>query len=85
MVAYSIFFRHLYGERNDEFLINLERFVKAVVGNSYKLSFKNLLFQRQSMNQSIEKRPFFCSELVAKAFKELGLLKTERACCQFMP
>jgi hypothetical protein len=30
-------------------------------------------------------REFFCSELIAKAYKEVGLLETTKASCQFMP
>jgi hypothetical protein len=37
------------------------------------------------METELEKRKFFCSELVAKGYKELGLLKTEKASSCFMP
>ena len=39
----------------------------------------------EESQEDMEKRAFFCSELIAKAFKECGLLNTDDACCQFMP
>ncbi len=33
----------------------------------------------------MDSRNFFCSELVAKAYKECGLLNTSRACCTYYP
>jgi hypothetical protein len=34
---------------------------------------------------SIEERQFFCSELIAKAYKEVGILNTDTASWKFMP
>jgi hypothetical protein len=33
----------------------------------------------------MEERGFFCSELIAKAYKECGILSTDSASCQFFP
>jgi len=64
----------------------MESFVKSTLGNSYRISIKNLLFRVPSVaNQNINNREFFCSELVAKAYKHLGLLKTQHAAWDFMP
>lgn len=88
--------RHLYCERDEAFLNAMEKFIKTTVGNNYNISLNNLLFRRKSLkkksttgsateSEDIESREFFCSELIAKAFKECGLLATDVASCQFMP
>jgi hypothetical protein len=53
--------------------------LKEVVGNKYGLSTSKLLFRRESVKSVKgkyidEDRTFFCSELVAKAFKVLGII-----------
>ena len=69
----------------------MENFVKTTLGNSYSISLKNVLFRRKSVNprsqdsQDIDSREFFCSELIAKAYKEAGLLNSEEASWAFMP
>ncbi len=59
--------------------------MKAVIGNEYAINMKKLIFARSSMKESLDKRKFFCSELIAKAFKEAGLIKSELACSNFYP
>jgi len=81
--------RHLECERDEAFLTTMEAFIKSVVGNSYNISMRQVLFRKKSFDgkgtSGIEERGFFCSELIAKAFKECGLLVSEQASCQFMP
>ena len=53
--------------------------MRRVIGNKYKLSLKNLFFKKNSLidneNDDDEmERSFFCSELVAKAYKKVGIL-----------
>ena len=58
----------------------MEAFIKSVVGNSYNISMRHVLFRKKSFDKGsngIEERGFFCSELIAKAFKECGLLVSE--------
>jgi hypothetical protein len=59
--------------------------VKAVIGNDYQISMKKLVFARSTMKENLDKRKFFCSELIAKAFKEAGLIKSDLACSTFYP
>ena len=80
--------RHLECERDEAFLTQMEAFIKSVVGNSYNISMRHVLFRKKSFDKNSsqnEERRFFCSELIAKAFKEVGLLQSEQASCQFMP
>jgi hypothetical protein len=32
-----------------------------------------------------EDRTFFCSELIAKAYKVLGIIEDDKACCKYYP
>jgi hypothetical protein len=57
----------------------LEIFLKEAVGNSYGMSTSKLLFHRPSAKPKKgvfvdDDRTFFCSELVAKAYKVLGFM-----------
>ena len=65
-------------------LDQFEVFVRTVLGNHYSINFKKL-FARATTAKKLEQRQFFCSELVAKAFKEMGLLKTAKASSTFYP
>ena len=85
--------RHLECERTEPFLSALENFVKTTLGNAYAISLKNVLFRRRnSLNRKTydalpdnDNREFFCSELIAKAYKEAGLIMQEQASWAYMP
>ena len=60
-------------------IARLEIFLKEAVGNNYGMTTSKLLFHRPSAKPKKgvfvdEDRTFFCSELVAKAYKVLGLM-----------
>jgi len=72
----------------------MEKFIKTTVGNNYNISLTNILFRKKTIKKSgagassqsdLEDREFFCSELIAKAFKEVGLLTTDQGSYKFMP
>lgn len=79
----KIITRKLCYEMTNERLNDLDQFRRNSVGHRYGLSAKKILFnQRSEPNlhdagpSEIEKdRQFFCSELIAKAFKVLGVIK----------
>ena len=75
----------MYCERDDLFLLELETFIKTVVGNKYHLPIGKVLFHRKTHHQNIKQRKFFCSELIAKAYKQIGILESDKACHRFMP
>lgn len=83
--------RHLEVERDDEMIDKLEIFLKEAVGNRYGISTSKLLFQRNTIKPKTGKyidddRTFFCSELVAKAYKILGIMEEDgRPCNYFYP
>ena len=58
-------------------------------GNNYNLNIKNFLFKNGSVvisdDLELEKRKFFCSELIVKAYKELGLMNTTKTSQSFSP
>ena len=65
--------RHLELPRTDEFMQNMKNFIENSLGKSYKLNPKKLL---RTVDPGTEE-DFFCSELVAAAYKKLGLLPAE--------
>jgi hypothetical protein len=71
--------RKLIYEMTSERLNDLDDFRRATVGHSYGLSPKKLFFNQKSTGnlrgQIEQDRQFFCSELIAKAFKVLGVMK----------
>lgn len=87
----QVVLRHLEVDRNDEMIDKLEIFLKEAVGNKYGISTSKLLFQRNTVKPKTGKyidddRTFFCSELVAKAYKILGIMEEDgRPCNHFYP
>lgn len=89
----KLVFRHVNFDRNDKMFENLDKFLAEAIGLSYGLS-ANSIFRRGTVKQIngenneliSEDRTFFCSELVAKAFKLLGIIKDDEvSCTQFYP
>ena len=68
-------------------MMDLDAFVREVVGHKYALSIAKLLQRKtvalDTLNNGgkfvTENRTFFCSELVAKAYKVMGLLEKDGA------
>lgn len=75
-------FRHIDFDRSDHMVDQLEKFLKEAVGRQYSITF-NKLTRSETVKKKTETdtelidedRTFFCSELVAKAFKVLGIMK----------
>jgi len=85
-------FRHINFDRSDAMVDNLEKFLKEAVGLKYGLGSKKLLrretLKKEDASRELidEERTFFCSELVAKAFKVLGIIKNDEiSSAQFYP
>jgi hypothetical protein len=75
----KVVLRHLDIERGDDMITKLEVLLKESVGNKYGLSAGKYLLGRASVKPKKgkfidEDRTFQCSELVAKAYKILGVL-----------
>ena len=75
----NVVLRHIEVNRSQNMIERLEIFLKEAVGNSYGMSTSKLLFHRPSAKPKKgvfvdEDRTFFCSELVAKTFKVLGIM-----------
>ena len=74
----KLIFRHVNFERGDKMVDNLEKFLSEAVGQNYGmrgiLRSKTLKPSEESDRIIQEDRSFFCSELVAKAYKLLGVI-----------
>ena len=81
--------RHVNFDRGDEMVDNLEKLLSEAVGKKYSL--KGLLKQKtikmkkgeNGKGDSLlaEDASFFCSSLVAKAFKLLGIIENDDTSC----
>lgn len=89
----KLVFRHVNFDRGDKFVDKLEKFLSEAVGLKYGLNAGKLSRQKTQhlkstdTNEMIaEDRTFFCSELLAKAFKCLGIIEdNEINCARFYP
>jgi hypothetical protein len=62
----------------------LEVFLKQAIGKSYNLRVKDAVFRKESKNLDndiSDDRTFFCSELIAKAYKILGFTINDNTPC----
>jgi hypothetical protein len=73
-------YRHLEVEFSDVILKSLESFVEGVQGMKYHLSAMKLLTKPNDDTEG-----YFCSQLVAAAYKTLGLITSEAPSSGFWP
>jgi len=66
-------FRKLHHTRKYQFQTILLNFIKKTIGREYDFNPLRLL-RKDSDDQVEESKGYFCSELVAKAYKLMGLL-----------
>ena len=89
----KLVFRHIEFDRGDKMVNNLEKFLSEAVGLKYGLGGNKLMRKKTTIKSSVDEneliesdRTFFCSELVAKAFKILGIIEDDDlSCTQFYP
>lgn len=87
---HHLFYRKLHTDRNEDFFLKLDTFIKHVVGCKYHFSVTDVLFKRTMFTDkrgpgentgAAAEREYFCSELIAIAYKECGLIRTDKASC----
>mmetsp|Transcript_935 Transcript_935/g.2208 ORF Transcript_935/g.2208 Transcript_935/m.2208 type:complete len:347 (+) Transcript_935:2967-4007(+) len=78
--VFKVAYRHLEVELTDEMLKGLEDFIGGVEGKSYFLSAKQIVSKSTD-----ESSGYFCSQLVASAYKSMGLISQETPSCTFWP
>ncbi len=71
-------------KRSEDFLSEVTTFVGDNIGKEYKFSVKSYILSRNSSVDS-EKTSYFCSSLVAKLYKKLGLLDPKVSSSRYMP
>ena len=86
----TVAFRHVNFKRDNNMCDNLEKLLDEAIGRNYGMNPSKLMRSKtiKSRDNTLiaEDRTFFCSELVAKAFKILGVLKDDdTSCTQFYP
>ncbi|CDW74624.1 UNKNOWN [Stylonychia lemnae] len=84
----KVVFRKLHFPRSQGFSTVIEDFVQQSVGKKFKVNASKLLRKKcESDTQSVIKgdKTYFCSELVASAYKRLGILEYELAASKYWP
>ena len=77
-------YRPLECERTDAMLRSLEEFINEVRGKKFKLSASKLIRKRSDPSAEAEEG-YFCSELLATAYKRIGLIPDEVASSRYWP
>ena len=76
-------YRPLDCERTDNMLRSLEEFIREVRGKRFKLSAAKLIGRHREERGAEE--GYFCSELIASAYKRVGLLGEEEVASKIWP
>jgi PH domain/Permuted papain-like amidase enzyme, YaeF/YiiX, C92 family len=77
-------YKKLTWDRPEEAINKLHEFVNRVKGMDYHLS-ASKLFSKKNDKDISKKKGFFCSELIAKAYKTMGLLPEGRPSSKYWP
>ena len=77
-------YRRLEFDRSEDALERLEKFIRTVNGKKYRISASKLMSNKIDKEPE-DKRGFFCSELVAMAFKAIGLLPETPPASKYWP
>ncbi len=82
----AIVARRLHADLSPEQQRGFETFITTVVGRKYGFWNPAALYRKKSLlSVDDPDRSFFCSELVAAAFKQVGLLRQNQASCTYFP
>ncbi|CAD8094030.1 unnamed protein product [Paramecium sonneborni] len=95
----QVVYRQLEVNRSNEFLEKLEQFVKVTknqiiiqgsIGKRYQMSPSKLIKRFTKSNESIDDlekddKTFFCSELIAAAYKKTGIIDANRCAASYWP
>lgn len=77
-------YRKLEFERNNAALTQLEEFIRSVYGKKYRISPSKLISNKIDKNPK-DRTGFFCSELVATAYKTIGILPEKPPANKYWP
>lgn len=75
-------FRKLRHSRTLASMQTLEQFIRSVIGLKYRLTPAKIFQKKDSEDKE---KSYFCSELVAGAYKALGLLPKDVPASQYWP
>jgi hypothetical protein len=91
----KVMLRRLEVNRDDQFLKTMQQFVSQNLGKQYSCAPQKLLKAKSTIvdlkkqdeqeHKQKKERTYFCSELVAAAYKQLGLLPKEKSASQYWP
>ena len=70
--------------RNQENISKFEDFIDKVQGKNYRLTPNKILRRSKNVTPG-EEKSYFCSELIASAYKALGILPQDVPSCHYFP
>lgn len=80
----KLVYRKLDFDRSERALKELEEFIYSVEGKKYKITAGTLVSNRKDEDPK-KKKGFFCSELVAMAYKMMGILPDDPPASKYWP
>ena len=83
-----VVYRRLVMDRTKEQLLRLENFIKVARTKRYSLAMTKLFRKKYAKDSDQNIKPdktYFCSELVASVYKNLGLLPHKISASQYWP
>jgi len=66
-------------------LAGLDAFRKESVGLGYQVKTTHLLLTQRSTPNLEQANTYFCSELIAKAFKKMGIIEDKKSSASYFP
>lgn len=82
--GYNVWYRRLDVDISREKKKELKSFINKVISKKFRFSIKEFLFKKKDVTPE-DQKGFFCSELVASAYKTLGLLPQTPASNKYWP
>eukprot|EP00455_Lapot_gusevi_P048857 TRINITY_DN6820_c0_g1_i7.p2 TRINITY_DN6820_c0_g1~~TRINITY_DN6820_c0_g1_i7.p2 ORF type:complete len:108 (+),score=30.14 TRINITY_DN6820_c0_g1_i7:55-378(+) len=77
--------RHLETKITKDMASALQAFIKTVLGKKYEWTPMKMYRRNSVVDISSNDRTFFCSELVARAYKSMGLLRESLSSGAYLP
>lgn len=88
IINYRICWRPLHIKLTEKDLDLIEAFVVKTLGKGFELTLDKLFQFKSKLNRSEqeeENKTYFCSELAARLYKELGLLNEDKSSTTYFP
>jgi hypothetical protein len=80
-----VYLRELFADRTEPMIRKLDAFRKEVKGRKYEKRLWELIAAAMPFRTKGKLNTIFCSELIAEAYKRMGLLRTKKPSNEYTP